>query len=57
MKALDKLCAKNTKLKRFNTDVGDELWEETPKLHGDSVSVREFVQTIVRGEQILRNCI
>lgn len=40
MKALDKLCAKNTKLKRFNTDVGDELWEETPKLHGDSVSVR-----------------
>lgn len=53
--ALDKMANQNARMHEFDDEVAKELWEETPRQGGNNVYVRDFINTVVKGEQILRN--
>ena len=51
---LDRLWQQNGGRGQFDPDVAQELWEETPKEVNDGVYIRNYIETILKGESILR---
>lgn len=47
-KALDKLAYANTGQGEFNRDVAMEVFEQTPKNHDGTVTLRDYINTILR---------
>lgn len=42
---------------QYDRNVAEELWNETPKESGNKVYVRDYVETIVKGEALVRSSI
>lgn len=42
---------------QYDRNVAEELWNETPKENGNKVYVRDYVETIVKGEALVRSSI
>lgn len=54
-KALDTISAKAAGPHEFDRDVAQELWEHTSKEKGNTVMLREFIQTIIEAQQVLKD--
>lgn len=54
-KALDTLTGKSGGPHEFDRDVAQELWEHTSKERGNTVMLREFAQTIIEAQQVLKD--
>lgn len=52
---MDRLRSQNMGQGEFDRSVSSELWEETPKQPNGGVLLREYIETIVKGQTILEN--
>lgn len=53
IRALNNL-ARQHGINEYETSIAEELWGETPKQSGDKVYVRDFANTILKGQQLVR---
>lgn len=51
---LDSLTSQNTHYSHYDTNVAEELWQETPKQPDGKVMLRNYIETIAKGESIVR---
>ena len=56
LRGLDNL-AHASNLMQYDRNVAEELWNETPKESGNKVYVKDYVETIVKGEALVRSSI
>lgn len=54
-RALDKISTQNAGVYQFDSNVSNEIWEETlEKNNHDSVRLKDYIVTLVEAESILR---
>jgi Ca2+-binding EF-hand superfamily protein len=51
---LDTIVSRNTSMVEFNPEVAEEIWDEALKEGDGSVKVRNFIDVIVRAQNILK---
>lgn len=56
IRALDNLARMNG-LTQYDRSVAEELWGETNKTNGDRVYIRDFIDTVIRGQNLVRSSI
>lgn len=54
LRVLDDLAVQNARLSQYDRNVAAELWEETPKETDGKISLRNYIETIAKGESIVR---
>ncbi len=52
-KALDTICDRNAGIREFNLEVAEELWNETDKNQQGVITLREFVNVVIKAQTIL----
>ena len=53
-RAMDTICSKNTGFSQFDRDIAEELWEHSSKDSPRTVQLRNYINTIIEAEKILK---
>ena len=51
--SLDKLARANAGMNQFNRDVSMEIFQQVPKNHDGTITLRDFINTILRAIEVL----